>query len=167
MDPQSHRRPTEGDVQELREFVESLQREAAREDLPKNLRQLASKGHERMRDLLEAVVTENDLAIQEIVEGTVDDSRKRRKDGLNQIMPYWARGTALLDELASFVEIDESQTPPSVTVHWELVPRHRRHEVSSLVSMLVDMHQPPPRGGRPRKSSAHKPGHPLTGCASD
>ena len=154
---------THGDLHDLRELVASLQREAAREDLPNNLRGLASTGHEKMSELLDAAVSGNDLAIEESVEGTVDERGRRRKDGLDQVMPYWARGTALLDELLSFVDVDESQTPPAVTVHWERVPRHRRRHVASLASALVDMHQPPPHGGRPRKSSRQKPGDPITG----
>lgn len=141
------------DLQPLRLLVAALEREAAREDLPANLQRLASIGHEKMSELLEAVISGNYIAIEEIVEGTVEESGSRRKDGLNQVMPYWARGTALLDELGAFVEVNESQSPPTVTVHWERIPRHRRRAAASLASTLVDMHQPPPRGGRPRKSS--------------
>lgn len=168
MGSESHpRRNATADLQRLRRLVATLQREAAREDLPENLRRLAAIGHERMRDLLDAAESGNDLLTQEIVRGTIDENGKRRKDGLDQVMPYWARGKVLLDELAPFVEVDESQTPPSVTVHWERVPRNRRRAVASLASMLVDMHQPRPRGGRPRKSSPQKSGHPLTGGDAD
>lgn len=164
MGSESHpRRNATADLQRLRRLVATLQREAAREDLPENLRRLAAIGHEKMRDLLDAAESGNDLLIEEVVEGTLDENGKRRKDGLDQVMPYWARGTALLGELASFVEVDESQTPPAVTVHWEQVPRNRRRAVASLASTLVDMHQPPPRGGRPRKSSRQQLGDPVTG----
>jgi hypothetical protein len=76
------------------------------------------------------------------------------------LLPKWARGTHILDALAGIVVPDATADPPTVTVHWERVPRHLRHEAASLARELVDVFQPRPKGGRGRreKRSGEKTG---------
>jgi hypothetical protein len=154
------------DTGPLRSLIEDLEREVAREDLPASLRRLAAIGLERMNDLLDAVQAGNDLLIEELVAGTTKEDGSRRADGLAQVLPYWARGTQTLVDLAGIVVVDEANDPVAVTVHWERLPAKLRRQAASLASELVDAYQGRPKGGRPRgsrKDSSAKPGHPDTG----
>jgi hypothetical protein len=144
--------PRRPDLQPLIALVADLEREANREDLPENLRKLASIGLDRMAEFLEAARSGNRTLADEILNGTQRGDGKRHPDGLRQVLPYWARGTAVLDELVGVVTVHESVEPPTVTVLWDRVPRHRRKAAASLASELVDCYRPRPRGGRPRKS---------------
>lgn len=158
------------DIASLEALIGRLEREAAREDLPLTLRRLAAIGAERCHQLLEAAVTDNALAIEEIVEGTINEKTGRhRPDGIRQVLPYWARGVVLLEELFAYIEIDESVDPPAVRPMWEQIPPKRRKAVASLASELVDLHRPRGRGGRTPKlpnSSDAEPGNPHTGDPS-
>lgn len=144
-------------VATLVQLVTDLEREADRHDLPPNLRRLARVGHERMTALLEAVRSGDDFAVDEVVNGTFNEDGSRRKDGLHQVLPYWARGTELLRELATFIDVDETQTPVAVTVHWERIPAKRRAAAASLASEMVDTYRGRKRSGRPRKSGKTSP----------
>jgi len=147
------------------DLIAALARDAEREDLPPTLRKLAGVGLRDLRDLLEAVRAGNHQLADEIMNGTTREDGRRRSDGLTSKLPRWARSTDVLDALKGIVVVDESLTPPTVTVHWERVPTKLRPEAASLASELVDMYYGRPKGGRPPKSSArspHKLGHPVT-----
>lgn len=154
-------------VEALVDLLGDLQREAARDDVPNNLKTLARSGVEHVSALLEAVRAGNQVLIQEILLGTLRADGRRRPDGIRQVLPHWARGRAVLNDLAGIVIVDESQDPATVTVHWEQVPRKLRPAAASLASELVDAYQPRPKGGRPRKAPenipASKLGDPDTG----
>lgn len=149
----------------LVDLLADLQRESARDDLPTNLKRLVDYGVEHVSALLEAVRAGNALAIDELQLGTYRENGKRRPDGSRQVLPYWARGTTTLENLRGLVVVDETQDPVTVTVHWEKVPRRLRLAAASLASELVDIYQPRPTGGRPRKNSREnhrKLGNPIT-----
>jgi hypothetical protein len=153
------------DERPLLSLIADLELEADREDLPRTLRTRVAIGLERMRELLEAVRAGNDQLVHELVTGTVREDGTKRPDGLSQVLPLWARGSATLDALAGLVVADESQQPVTVTMHWERVPVHLRPAAASLASELVDAYRDRPLGGRPPKSgigSRTKPGHPDT-----
>jgi hypothetical protein len=141
------------DVQPLLGLIADLERELAREDLPHSLRTRVRIGLERMRDLLDAVHAGNTQLVHELIEGTVRENGTKRPDGLDQILPNWARGTTVLDALRGIVFVDESQVPVTVTVHWERVPAKLRPAAASLASEFVDAYRDRPKGGRPRNSS--------------
>lgn len=149
------------------DLLADLKREAAREDLPRNLQLLNRIGVEQVSALLDAVRAGDALGIEEIVRGTVREDGSRRSDGLQSVLPRWARGTEVLTVVLGFVDVDVSQDPVTVTVHWERVPRKLRPATASLASELVDTYQPRPKGGRPRKYAgknlARKLGDPDTG----
>ena len=134
------------------ELLGRLRYEASRDDLPNNLHKLARYGVEQVSSLLEAVRAGNRIGVEEIVLGTLREDRKRRPDGLRQVLPNWARGVAVLEALVDIVVVDETQSPVAVTVHWERLPRKLRPAAASLASELVDTYQPRPKGGRPRTS---------------
>ena len=140
------------DEQRLVDLIAALERELAREDLPNSLRTRLTSGLERMTDLRDAVQADNGQLIIELVDGTIRDDGTKRPDGLSQIVPRWARGTAVLQALRGIVVVDESRNPVTVTVHWEQVPPKLRREAASLASELVDAYRDRPKGGRPRKS---------------
>jgi hypothetical protein len=143
-----HREADEAAVVDL---LADLEREAARGDLPDTLRKLLRVGIEQTSAMLEAVRSGNKIGVEEIVLGTVRQDGTRRPDGLRQVLPRWARGTDVLTTVLGFVDVDESQSPVAVTIHWERVPRPLRAATASLASELVDMDQPRPKGGRPPK----------------
>jgi hypothetical protein len=88
--------------------------------------------------LLEAVLAGNKVVVEELLLGSLRADGTRHHDGLRQVLPYWARGTATLDALRGVVVVDETQDPVTVTVHWEQVPRKLRKAAASLASELVD-----------------------------
>lgn len=92
----------------------------------------------------------NKVVVEELLLGSLRADGTRHHDGLRQVLPYWARGTATLDALRGVVVVDETQDPVTVAVHWEQVPRKLRKAAASLASELVDEYQPRPAGGRPR-----------------
>ncbi|HEY1168379.1 MAG TPA: hypothetical protein VGE81_05305 [Candidatus Limnocylindrales bacterium] len=142
----------ESDEKALISLIDALERELAREDLPHSLRTRGAAGLERMKELLDAVRADNAQLVHELIEGTVRENGTKRPDGLAQILPLWARGTATLDALRGIVVVDDDQHPVTVTVHWELVPPTHRRAAASLASALVDAYRDRPRGGRPSKS---------------
>lgn len=105
------------------DLLNDLQREATREDLPQNLKKLTRYGDQQVSALLEAVLAGNKVGVEELILGTVRKDGTRRPDGLRQVLPYWARGTATLEALNGVVVVDETQDPVTVTIHWEQVPR--------------------------------------------
>ncbi len=139
------------------DLLGELQRAASQENLPRNLRKLARYGVEQVSAMLEAARAGNRIGIEEIVLGTLGEDGKRHPDGLRQVLPRWARGVAVLEALAGVVVVDETQNPVTVTVHWERVPRQLRPAAASLASELVDIYQPRPDGGRPRKAKRRNP----------
>jgi hypothetical protein len=139
--------------QALADLIAALEEQLAREDLPDSLRTRVAAGLAWVRDLCDAVHRTNRQLIVELVEGTVRENGTKRPDGLDQIVPLWARGTADLAALQGIVVVDESQEPVTVTVHWERVPRDLRPKAASLASELVDAYYGRPKGGRPKKSS--------------
>jgi hypothetical protein len=149
------------------DLLADLQREASREDLPENLKGRVRYGIEQVSSMLEAARLGDRMAIEDVVLGTLREDGKRHPDGLRQGLPYWARGVAVLEAVSAFVDLDESNDPVTVTVHWERVPRKLRPAAASLASELVDSYQPRPTGGRPskalRKETSGKPGNPDTG----
>lgn len=147
------------DTRPLVELIANLERAAGRGDLPWPLRTLAAKGLDTTREMLEAVQKGDRQLLDDLVNGSIEENGRRRRDGLNQILPYWARGTAVLDALLEDVVVDESVRPASVTVHWERIPVKLRPAAASLASFLVDLYQDRPRGGRPRKSRKSRPGN--------
>jgi hypothetical protein len=147
---------SEADEAAVVHLLADLEREAARRDLPDTLRKLLRIGMEQTSAMLEAVRRGNKLGVEEIVLGTVREDGRRRPDGLRQVLPLWARGTDVLTTVLRYVDIDESQNPVAVTIHWERVPRRLRAATASLASELVDMDQPRPKGGRPEKSRNNK-----------
>jgi hypothetical protein len=92
-------------------------------------------------------------AAEEIWFGTRLEGGRRANDGMKQVLPYWARGVETLKALSGIVVVDEEAQPPTVTVHWERVPRKLRPAAASLASELVDMYYMRPKGGRPKKAS--------------
>jgi len=140
------------DDQALLSLIADLEREPARENLPRSLRTRLAAGLERMKELLDAVRSGNAQLVDELIEGTTREDGTQRPDGLAQILPHWARGTAILDALQGIVVADESQQPVTVTVHWERVPVKLRPAAASLASELVDAYRDRPKGGRPLKS---------------
>ncbi len=126
------------------DLLAELQREATREDVPKHLKQLHRTGLLLVTDLLEAVRAGNVVGVEEIVLGS------------RQVLPRWARGTEDLKAVLGFVDVDESQDPVTVTIHWERVPRRLRPAAASLASEFVDWYQPRPKGGRPRHTAPNK-----------
>lgn len=148
------------------DLLGDLQRQASREDIPKNLRKLSRYGAEQVSSMLAAARAGNRIGVEEIILGTLCENGKRHPDGLRQVLPRWARGMAVLEALAGVVVVDETQNPVTVTVRWERVPRKLRPAAASLASELVDMYQPRPPGGRGRKTPAsnrQKLGDPETG----
>jgi hypothetical protein len=135
-----------------RDLLADLRREAARDDLPRNLKLLNRIGIEQVAAMLDAAHAGNTLGLDEIINGTVREDGTRRSDGLPSMLPRWARGTEVLTAVLGFIDVDESQDPVTVTVHWERVPRKLRREAASLAGEIVDMYQPRPKGGRRRKS---------------
>jgi hypothetical protein len=133
----------------VRDLLTDLEREAAREDLPQNLRLLSQRGAEQVAELRRPSRRPTPSASG--VWGLSEDDR--RPDGFPSLVPRWARGTEVLTALQTSIDVDETQDPVTVTVHWERVPRNLRREAASLASDLVDSYQPRPKGGRPRKSS--------------
>ena len=140
------------DVQPLLSLIADLERDLARDNLPRSLQTRSAAGLERMKDLLDAVRAGNTQLVHELIEGTVREDGTKRPDGLAQILPRWARGTAILEALEGIVVVDESQQPVAVTVHWERVPAKLRPAAASLASELVDAYRDRPKGGRPPKS---------------
>jgi hypothetical protein len=140
------------DEEPLLHLIADLERVAQDADLPRTLRIKAAIGLERMADVLAAYRKGNDLLVEELVLGTRRSDGTRRADGINQILPYWARGTATLEALRGSVVVDESVQPVSVTVHWDRVPPKLRRAAASLASELVDAYSGRLRGGRPRRS---------------
>jgi hypothetical protein len=150
----------------LIELLGKVRREAASDDQPRNLARLTRIGDEHLSALLEAVQAGNRVLVEELLLGSVREDGTRRNDGIRQTLPLWARSTATLDALRDIVVVDETQNPVTVTVHWEKVPRKLRPAAASLASEWVDMYQPRPTGGRPRKSPMKRPpklGHLDTG----
>jgi hypothetical protein len=143
---------TKADVQPLLSLIADLERDLDREGLSSTLRTRVAAGLEPMKDLLDAVHAGNAQLVHELIEGTVREDGTKRPDGLAQILPLWARGTAVLDALRGLVVVDESQQPVTVTVHWERVPVKLRPAAASLASELVDAYRDRPKGGRPPKS---------------
>jgi len=139
------------DEQPLLDLIADLARQAADESLPRNLRVLARRGLEWSQDLLVLVRKGDQDLIDEHVLGELRDDGTRAPTGMTQLLPLWARGTAVLDALEGVVVVDEAADPVTVTVHWERVPVGLRDAAASLASMLVDAHRQRPRGGRPRK----------------
>jgi hypothetical protein len=148
-----------GDVRPLLALIAELEREARRDDLSWPLRQRAAAGLQRMNDVLEAVRNGNRQLVDELINGTVRENGTKRPDGLRQILPYWARGTDILDALRGIVVVDESEHPVTVTVHWERVPAKLRPAAASLASELVDSYRDRPRGGRQRKNRESRSGN--------
>jgi len=136
----------------VQRVLENLRRIAADEAEPSHLRRLASVGIELLTDMRAASVSGRHDDLLELYYGPDRESPSARPGGILQKLPLWARGTAQLAEIAQFVDVDETVAPPSVTVHWERVPRNRRREVASLASELVDRDYVRPKGGRPRKT---------------
>jgi hypothetical protein len=139
-------------MQPLLSLIADLERDLARDYLPRSLQTRSAAGLERMKDLLDAARAGNTQLVHELIEGTVREDGTKRPDGLAQILPRWARGTAILKALEGIVVVDESQQPVAVTVHWERVPTKLRPAAASLASELVDAYRDRPKGGRPPKS---------------
>lgn len=114
------------------------------------MRRIARAAADRLNDATDAWVAGNDDLVQELIEGVRPDG-SRSRDTLLALLPKWARGPQILDALAGIVVPDEATKPPTVTVHWERVPRHLRSEAASLASELVDAFNPRPKGGRGRR----------------
>ena len=138
----------EFDEQYFRRAIDELREIAAREGEPANLRRFARSAADTLAEALDAAVAGTSLLTREIIAGTVRADGKKANDGLLAILPKWARGPEILDALVGVVAVDESVIPPTVTVHWERVPRHLRAEAASLASELVDIHYGRPKGGR-------------------
>jgi hypothetical protein len=111
------------------------------------MRRITRASADRLEDALDAAVAGNTALARELIEGVRPDGTTSR-DTLNALLPKWARGTSVLDALAGIVVPDAASSPPTVTVHWERVPRHLRAEAASLASELVDAFYPRPKGGR-------------------
>lgn len=90
--------------------------------------------------------------VNELISGVRPDGTRSR-DTLLALLPKWARGTHILDALIEAVVPDADADPPTVTVHWERVPRHLREEAASLASEFVDGFYPRPKGGRGRREN--------------
>ena len=148
-----------GDVRPLVALIAELEHQASRKDLPRPMRTKVAAGLQRMNDVLEAVQKGNRQLVDELINGTVRENGRRRPDGLRQILPYWARGTAILDALQGVVVVDETVHQVTVTVHWERVPVKLRPAAASLASELVDSYRDRPRGGRPRKNRESRSGN--------
>lgn len=103
-----------------------------------------------MEDALEATLAGNHGLVKELIKGVRPDGTLSR-DSLVALLPKWARGTYILDALAGVVVPDADADPPTVTVHWEKVPRDLREEAASLAGEFVDGFYPPPKGGRGRR----------------
>jgi hypothetical protein len=138
----------EGAVEDLseREIVEVLARIEAlidSEDAPPGARRIARAGLERLRDIQKAMAAHDPdqaIAIQK---------------SLTNLIPPGLRGVDTVLALSEYIDVDQESTPPSVTVHWERVPRKHRATTASLASAYVDFFQPPPKGGRPKKSQGN------------
>jgi len=136
----------------FRSFIKDLRAIASNEADSLNSRRLARAAADRLQDALDAAVAGNHALARELIEGVRPDGTVSR-DTLKAILPKWARGTSILDALAGVVVPDADANPPSVTVHWEMVPRHLRSEAASLASELVDGFYPRPKGGRGRREN--------------
>ena len=134
----------------FRSLIEDLRAIASNAAAPLNHRRIAGAAAERLDDALAAALTGNTALVLELIAGVRPDGTRSR-DTLVALLPRWARGTHILDALAGVVVPDESANPPTVTVHWEKVPRHLRPEAASLASELVDSFNPRPKGGRGRR----------------
>jgi hypothetical protein len=111
-----------------------------REDAPLPTRRMARAGLERLRDIQKAIKANNpDRAI------AINES-------LTNLIPLGLRGVDTVRTISEYIDVDEATTPPTVTVHWERVPRKLRATTASLASAYVDFYQPPGKGGRPKKS---------------
>ena len=101
-------------------------------------------------------MTGNEKVVKELIQGLSPDGSASRHS-LKAILPKWARGTSILDALSGAVVADPNADPPSVTVHWERVPRDLREEAASLASEWVDVFYPRPKGGRGRRENRSTP----------
>jgi hypothetical protein len=115
-----------------------------------NQRRIARAAADRLDDAVAAALAGNTALVRELLAGVRPDGTRSR-DTLVALLPKWARGTDILDALADVVVPDDNAIPPTVTVHWERVPRHLRPEAASLASELVDGFYPRPKGGRGRR----------------
>jgi len=113
---------------------------------------MAQSGADMLEDALAARLDDKPELVSEILEGTLREDGRRSSDGLLSILPKWARGAAVLDALVGAVVLDDSVSPPTVSVHWERVPTEHRLAAASLASELVDAYYGRPKGGRPRKN---------------
>jgi hypothetical protein len=105
-----------------------------------------------LEDALGAAIAGDHAQVAELLAGVRPDGT-RSKATLKALLPTWARGAEILDALAGIVVPDAAADPPTVTVHWERVPRHLRAEAASLASELVDAFDPRPKGGRGRREN--------------
>lgn len=138
------------DEAHFRSFIDELRTIAADDAQVPNLRRIARASADRLEDALEAALDGNPELVRELIEGVGPEGTQSR-DTLNALLPRWARGTATLDALAGVVIPNPDAVPPTVTIHWEKVPRDLRPEAASLASELVDAFYPRPKGGRPRR----------------
>jgi len=112
---------------------------------PRWVQHMAAAGVGQLRDIQRAKHAGNDAEAESLVKG------------LDQILPIGLRGTALLDELAGIVVVDDTASLVTVTVHWERVPRDRRKVAASLADFIVDLYYGRPEGGRPRMKQRRTP----------
>jgi hypothetical protein len=134
----------------VRAFIERLRVIERSEDEPAHLRSIAAWGATTLTEMLEASLNGNAAKVRELWLGAPGDGGQRPRDGYAQVLPRWARGIAILDALIGKVVVDETTSPPRVTIHAEAVPRKLRPEAMSLAAELVDAYSPRPVGGRPR-----------------
>jgi hypothetical protein len=111
---------------------------AADESEPPNFRRIAGASADHLDDALEARLAGNDKVVNELILGQSPDGSVSRHS-LKAILPKWARSTTILDALAGAVVPDPHADPPSMTIHWEKVPRDLRQEAASLASEWVDV----------------------------
>jgi hypothetical protein len=124
---------------QIAEALHEIKALAERDDQPLWVRRMARAGLERLMDIERAV-------------GAGDRERAEAiQASMNNLIPLGLRGVDALNATSRFIDVDDTATPPTVTVHWERVSRGLRKQTASLASAYVDFFAPPDPGGRPRK----------------
>ena len=126
-------------VAEIADALHGIEILGELDDQPAWVRRMARAGAERLRDAERAMGAGDSERAEAIVAS------------LSNLIPLGLRGTRTIKASSEFIDVDDRATPPTVTVHWELVPRGLRRETISLASAYVDFFTPPGAGGRPRK----------------
>jgi hypothetical protein len=140
----------------MRAFIGRLRAIAADEGEAANFRRIARASADQLEDALEARLAGNKDVVNELIGGLSPDGSVSRHS-LKAILPKWARGASIVAALGGVVVPDPHADPPSVTVHWEKVPRHLREEAASLASEWVDVFYPRPKGGRGHRENRSGP----------